>query len=68
MRTTEVEVKCCVCGRVKHGCEWMQDEAGMALYSHGYCPVCYQRALAAVESFVSSEQRKRTAVPPMKQT
>lgn len=53
MKKNNIIMKCCVCQRVKTDRGW--DYQFIALddsdvFSHGYCPVCYKKAIQDLES------------------
>lgn len=43
-------IKCCVCDKALVDSEWRElnrDEQEDVLFSHGFCPVCFDRAMEA---------------------
>jgi len=51
MNKTLLIVRCCVCKRVRLDAGWRHfpEPSGDVMYSHGYCPKCYQEAMLAVD-------------------
>ena len=48
---SKIAVKCCMCHRVQIGKHWMPELPGRGrevVYSHGYCPACYEEAIEEV--------------------
>ncbi len=48
----DIIVKCCVCGRVLINTSWRQmdeDPGDDVLVSHGFCPVCFENAMASLD-------------------
>jgi len=44
----DIAVKCCICHRVQIEKRWLTELPGRSrdrIYSHGYCPSCYQEAI-----------------------
>jgi len=50
---TRVQVQCCDCRRFRVDNEWRRGGAGEygGMLSHGLCPQCYDRALAALQQY-----------------
>lgn len=52
MDKNNIIMKCCVCKRIKTDRGWQYRfvpvETG-EFFSHGYCPVCYKKALSQLE-------------------
>jgi len=44
--------QCCVCHRIRLGVHWVPEREAMpdphTVYTHGYCPRCYVKALSEV--------------------
>jgi len=52
MQKNSVIMKCCVCKRIKTDHGWQYKFVSTIegeFFSHGYCPVCYKKALTQLE-------------------
>ncbi len=48
-------VQCCSCGKVRQSGHWVSISKGKLAekhVSHGYCPVCAEKAYAEIREFV----------------
>ena len=67
MKITKI---CCVCNRVEQDKSWT-DHYLFAVderVTHGYCPTCFDEAMAEIAAYISKEQQMVAKVQPQCKT
>ena len=66
MKRARILIACCECHKVIIGGSWY-DESELPIpvkgveFSHGYCPACLDRAMAALDAHFSSKEQPTVA-------
>ncbi|MBU4199999.1 MAG: hypothetical protein KKG09_04755 [Verrucomicrobia bacterium] len=74
MKTQLMMTKCCKCQRVKMNGNWLTEPIFLILkltepiflilnviYTHTYCPECFEQEMAMIEKYIHSEPVNTTA-------